>query len=63
MAGRKIHWGAVADAIEFESFIPYGVSFDVLHPSAVSFENQERARIAAYGMNHKRVTYRRTDAG
>ena len=31
--------------------------------SKLGIEDQERARIAAYGMNHKRLTYRRTYAG
>jgi hypothetical protein len=30
--------------------------------SKLGIEDQQRARIAAYGMNHKRLTYRRTDA-
>jgi len=29
--------------------------------SKLGVEDQERARIAVYGMNHKRLTYRRTD--
>ena len=31
--------------------------------SKLGVEDQERARIAAYGMNEKRLTYRWTEAG
>jgi hypothetical protein len=31
--------------------------------SKLGIEDQERARIAAYGMNEQRLTYRRTEAG
>ena len=39
-----------------------GFTFRYNNRSKLGIEDQQRARIAAYGMNHKRLTYRRTDA-